>query len=104
MSPAHLIHKATLLLDLRNDTEGAIACLHDAVRLAHANGDSAAEAEALCFISELLLTCERPDEATEALHQLFHLSSQAGNLSPDIAHTYIRRGHDLARRYTLKLD
>jgi tetratricopeptide (TPR) repeat protein len=103
LSPAHLIHKATLFLDLRGDVAAAITCLRDASRLAHAAQDAATEAEALCFLSELLLTCERFDEATEALRQLFRLSAEAGNRQSDIADTYLRRGYDLAERYTLKL-
>ena len=55
MTPQQLIQKATLLLDLRNDTQGAAAALEAAITTARSTSDVVSEIEARCFLGELLL-------------------------------------------------
>ena len=55
MTPQQLIQKATLLLDLRKDAQGAAAALEAAIATAHSSNDVVSEIEARCFLGELLL-------------------------------------------------
>jgi LmbE family N-acetylglucosaminyl deacetylase len=67
MDPQQLIHKATLLLDLRGDTVGAETALRAAIETAVAEEDPVSAVQARVFLGELLVEANRSQECRPLL-------------------------------------
>ena len=88
------IHKATLLLDLKNDVSSAETLLREAVAEARLQEDVIGQARAGLFLGELLLELKRSDEALPFLRTVAQLESTT------TAHRDVLN-HEIARAKTL---
>ncbi len=97
MTAEQLIHKATLVLDLRGDTEKAEDCLRQALRQAEEKGPTRVAVQAAVFLGELLIELDRGDEGRPLLERALELGATP-DFEPDLTEQELTRARELLAR------
>jgi tetratricopeptide (TPR) repeat protein len=96
-SAQQLIYKAALILDDNGDTEAAEATLREAINLSEIAGRPVEHIQATIFLGELLMACERSEEALLLFEEALALNRNFTG-DPDLVKNEIETANDYLRK------
>ncbi len=97
------IHKATLLVDLKNDFDAAIDLLIKSIALADSNLQTVDFIKAKIFLAELFFEQNKKETTEKLLHEAVELSNSSENIEVDLIEPDILRAKFLLEKIRKKL-